>query len=132
MRRKKIGFAAFCAAVVLIPAFSVEAAPRPPACAQIRAACQRAGFVEGGAKAGNGIQIDCIRPIMEGAPPRRAGKPLPPIDPEIVAACRMQNPNFGRGNPPQAPAKQPPAPRPPEPPPPDGPPEPAPTNGPPA
>jgi len=47
---------------------------------------------------GFGIVVDCIRPIMEGTPQRRrAAKPLPQIDPQIVAACKNQNPNFGMG-----------------------------------
>jgi hypothetical protein len=36
-------------------------------------------------------------PIMQGTPqPRRAGKPLPQIDPQLVADCKAQNPNFGQ------------------------------------
>jgi hypothetical protein len=58
-------------------------------CAIIRAACQRAGFVRGGARAGNGLQMDCIRPIIEGRPPPpQTALPLPRIDPRVVAACR--------------------------------------------
>jgi hypothetical protein len=87
-------------------------------CAQIRAACEQAGFVQGAFRDGYGLQIDCIRPIMQETPqPRWASKPLPPIDPELVAACRGRNPNFGgpRASAPniraQAPtAQQPPAP----------------------
>jgi hypothetical protein len=40
--------------------------------------------------------LDCIRPIMQGTPQRQqATKPLPQIDPQVVAACKEQNPNFG-------------------------------------
>jgi len=28
---------------------------------------------------------------------RRASKPLPQIDPQLVAACKARNPNFGLG-----------------------------------
>ena len=42
----------------------------PPAqqgpCQQIMAACHQAGFVQGGAKTGAGLAVDCIRPIMQG------------------------------------------------------------------
>jgi hypothetical protein len=76
---------------------SVQAAPR--ACAEISAACAQAGFVRGGAGAGNGLFVDCIAPVMRGTPqPRRASKPLPQIDPLLVAECKTQNPNFGQGN----------------------------------
>jgi hypothetical protein len=75
----------------------VQSAPRG-ACAQIRAACTQAGFVLNGANTGTGIVVDCIRPIITGTPQRpRAAKPLPQIDPQVVIACKNQNPNFGMG-----------------------------------
>ena len=65
-------------------------------CAQVRAACIQAGFVPNGAKMGLGIEVDCIQPIMVGTPQRKqATKPLPPLDPQVVAACKARNPNFG-------------------------------------
>jgi hypothetical protein len=79
-----------------------QSAPAQPAskggrpCAQITAACKQAGFTPAGAKTGLGMVLDCIRPIMAGAPQRKqAAKPLPQIDPQVVAACKEQNPNFG-------------------------------------
>jgi hypothetical protein len=76
------------------PAQSASKGARP--CAQITAACKQAGFTPAGAKTGLGIVLDCIRPIMLGTPQRKeAGKPLPQIDPQVVAACKQQNPNFG-------------------------------------
>ena len=96
------------------PAQPTPAAPTQPApvqptpkrggpCAQIAAACKQAGFVPQGAKSGAGIVVDCIRPIMVGTPQGVQGaKPLPQIDPQLVAACKQQNPNFGtarRANP---------------------------------
>jgi hypothetical protein len=72
-----------------------ESAPGRP-CAQIREACLQAGFIPNGASMGVGIIVDCIRPIMDGSPQRRrAAKPLPPIDPQLVSACKTRNPNFG-------------------------------------
>ena len=66
-------------------------------CRQIAAACRDAGFVQGGARNGEGIQVDCIRPIMLGiAQPRNATKPLPPLDAQIVAACKARNADFGQ------------------------------------
>jgi N-acetylglucosamine-6-sulfatase len=62
-------------------------------CAQIRAACLQAGFVQGSAKEGTGLQVDCVRPIMQGsAQPNRASKPLPQVDPRVVAACKAMRP----------------------------------------
>jgi hypothetical protein len=89
--------------------------PRPGAgrgpggpCAIIRAACLSAGFVRGGARAGNGVQMDCIRPIIEGRPPPpRTVLPLPRIDPQIVAGCRAQR---GLGGPPPGGAGERPSP----------------------
>jgi hypothetical protein len=60
------------------------------------AACKQAGFVRNGAKTGAGIMVDCAQPIMMGTPPQVQGiKPLPQIDPQLVAACKRRNPNFG-------------------------------------
>jgi class 3 adenylate cyclase len=65
-------------------------------CVQIRLVCEQAGFVQGAARDGNGIQIDCILPIMLGTrQPRWAIKPLPAIDPQVVAACKARHPTFG-------------------------------------
>jgi hypothetical protein len=65
-------------------------------CAQIRATCAQAGFVPKGDKMGVGIAVDCIQPIIVGTPQReQATKPLPPLDPQVVAACKERNPNFG-------------------------------------
>jgi hypothetical protein len=66
-------------------------------CAQITAACTRAGFVPNGAKLGAGIMKDCIQPIIAGSPQRKqATKALPQIDPQVVAACNKRDPNFGK------------------------------------
>ena len=68
-------------------------------CAALRTVCVQAGFVPQGARAGEGLVVDCIRPLMQGIPqPRRATKPLPAVDPQLVEACRAQNPNFGMAN----------------------------------
>ena len=81
---------------------SAQSAPTQPVrwhpCAQIATACTRAGFVANGAKSGLGIMSDCIRPIVLGTPQRmQATKALPQIDPQIVAACKERDPNFGKG-----------------------------------
>ncbi|HEY4918940.1 MAG TPA: hypothetical protein VII40_02445 [Xanthobacteraceae bacterium] len=73
--------------------------PPPRPCAAIRQVCLQAGFVMNGARAGEGLIVDCIRPIMQGTPqPGRASKPLPAVDPALIEACRAQNPGFGMRN----------------------------------
>ncbi|MGP0058338.1 MAG: serine hydrolase domain-containing protein [Beijerinckiaceae bacterium] len=67
------------------------------ACDQVITACERAGFVYGRFKSGIGLEVDCIRPIMEGtSQPPQASRPLPQIDPQVVAACKASNPSFGQ------------------------------------
>src|SRR6516164_9734990 len=80
------------------------------ACAAIRAACEQAGFVQGGARTGDGLFVDCIAPIIrQTRQPPRASRPLPKIDLQLVADCKAQNPNFGQRNAPPSQAAQPPA-----------------------
>jgi hypothetical protein len=67
-----------------------DAAPAS-ACAEIRSACEAAGFVRGGAKTGNGLRRDCIVPIMNGTLPSRGNtKPLPHVAASLVAECKSQ------------------------------------------
>lgn len=83
---------------------SASLAQQQGPCAQIIAACQNAGFVQGGAKSRIGLQVNCVQPIMQGkAAEYKAGKPLPQVDPQLVAACKAKNPRFGQ---PQAPPPQ--------------------------
>lgn len=98
-----------CLATVGLGSINVmHAAPRAQACAEVRTVCQQAGFVRGGNRTGEGLVADCIRPIMrESAQRPRASKPLPQIDPQVVAECRAQNPNFGLGNAARVPAAAP-------------------------
>jgi N-acetylglucosamine-6-sulfatase len=91
----RLGFLA--AFVVAMEGAAAAQAAGPGPCEQIAAACASAGFVRGGAAAGNGVVRDCIDPIMQGvAQPRRASKSLPEISPQVVAACKAQNPQFGQ------------------------------------
>jgi N-acetylglucosamine-6-sulfatase len=83
--------------VAIAAVANARAADDQRSCAQIAAACQRAGFVRGGATAGEGLIADCIRPILQGtAQPPKASKPLPRVDAKLVAACRAENPALGR------------------------------------
>jgi hypothetical protein len=76
---------------------AAQAEPERAPCQQIRAACTDAGFKPGGAPEGIGIQVDCIRPIMQGTAQRtKAAKALPQIDASLVAACKARNPKFGQ------------------------------------
>lgn len=75
---------------------SGRAEDRTP-CLKIKQACEEAGFKQGAVAEGLGLQVDCIRPIIEGAPQRQsAGKPLPVVDAALVAACKAKNPQFGK------------------------------------
>jgi hypothetical protein len=66
-------------------------------CKQIKEACETAGFTKGQAKEGNGLWVDCIDPIMSGtAQPKKATKPLPTVDAQVVAACKAKHPKFGQ------------------------------------
>jgi hypothetical protein len=97
MQRNGLRAGAICAVVIFGASVAAAQAPRRGVCGQIVAACEQAGFERGGARAGNGIAADCIRPIMQARPqPRRATKPLPQVAPELVAACAAANPNFGQ------------------------------------
>jgi arylsulfatase A-like enzyme len=100
---------------ILVAAFGIARAQQVPggpqgACAQILAACEKAGFVRGGAGSGNGLGADCILPILEGSTERRkTSKPLPHIDPQVIAACNAEGAiRLGRdqttGTPPPQPA----------------------------
>ena len=86
------------------PASSAPSATQTPAspkqqgpCEQIAAACRQAGFVQNGASTGVGLAVDCVRPIVQGTAQRpKASKALPQVDQQIVAACKVRNPNFGQ------------------------------------
>jgi hypothetical protein len=82
----------------LLNPLRATAQPAPGPCVQITAACLQQGFVPDGTKAGAGLMEDCIRHFLEGTPVRQQGtKGLPLIDPQVVTACKQENPNFGKG-----------------------------------
>jgi lipoprotein-anchoring transpeptidase ErfK/SrfK len=80
-------------------------------CRQIRLACEGAGFAPGAARDGVGLQVHCIIPIMQTrAQPPTARRPLPRVDPQLVADCQASNPSFGQPRTPQSEARaQPPS-----------------------
>jgi lipoprotein-anchoring transpeptidase ErfK/SrfK len=79
------------------------------ACAQIRASCMAAGFIQGAAREGIGLQVHCIIPIMQArAQPSTARKPLPKVSPQLVAECKASNSRAGRMLPPSEAAASPP------------------------
>jgi hypothetical protein len=96
---KRVGAAIARVVVVLC---STHAAPGNAAqdpCATIRQLCENAGFVQGAAQSGNGLQRDCIQPILQGATQSSgASRPLPVVDPQLVSACRAAKPNLGQSN----------------------------------
>jgi hypothetical protein len=66
-------------------------------CEQITAACKDAGFTLGGASTGTGLELDCVIPIIQVVrQPSAATRPLPHVDPQVVAACRANHPTFGQ------------------------------------
>jgi len=96
--RQLLASAAFSAALICLTAVAAQAQPKGDGpCRQIRAACEQAGFKQGGAKEGSGLLVDCVRPIVQGTPPRPNTMALPQVDPQLVEACKQRNPNFGMG-----------------------------------
>jgi CubicO group peptidase (beta-lactamase class C family) len=110
MRKRSFSIVTLCLLGVGPAVPSAAQTAREP-CEQITAACQGAGFTQGGVRAGTGLQLDCIAPIMQGtAQPRQARNPLPQIDPRLVADCKAGNPGFGQGRVPPAESPAPPLP----------------------
>jgi hypothetical protein len=87
VRESQILVAIFAAIVAVFGALSSADAAPAPACAEIRSACEAAGFARGG-----GLHRYCIAPIMRGSslPSHRATKPLPHIAASLVADCKTQ------------------------------------------
>jgi lipoprotein-anchoring transpeptidase ErfK/SrfK len=76
---------------------TTAAAQNQGPCRQIRLACEGAGFTQGAAREGVGLQVHCIIPIMQTrAQPPTARRPLPRVDPQLVADCQASNPGFGQ------------------------------------
>jgi hypothetical protein len=70
----------------------------PGPCNQIAAACKSAGFIQGDWKKGDGLWRDCVDPIVQGQTTvTGATKPLPSVDPAVVAACKAKHPKYGGG-----------------------------------
>jgi arylsulfatase A-like enzyme len=89
------------ACLALLGAAGVGPAAQRPSgqpCQEIVTACRNAGFVEGGANKGNGLQLNCVQPLMLGTSVTGSEKPLPEVDPRLIAACKQRNPRFGRAN----------------------------------
>jgi hypothetical protein len=85
---------------VLIVGWAVPLAAQQGPCEQITAACKSAGFAQGEAGSGKGLQADCIIPLMQGiAQPAAATLTLPHITPQVIAACKKNRPDFGQGKP---------------------------------
>ena len=92
-------FAITCQLAIVLGAPAVAVAQGQGACAQIRAVCQSAGFIQGAARFGTGLQVDCIIPIVQGTAQRpKARIPLPQVDRRLVVQCVSDHPRFGRPN----------------------------------
>lgn len=118
MRHKLSSMTAFCAlAAVLAGPLYAQAAKssadegqtakssadeglNAPPCKQLESACKTAGFVQGGEGEGKGLWTQCFTPLMMGHPaPKTSKLPLPKVDEKVLAACRADNPNYGKGKP---------------------------------
>jgi hypothetical protein len=105
--RKSIRTVRLFSALIVLSVYGPDTALARGPCAEILATCEQAGFVRGGARMGNGLQIDCVRPIMAGTSQRpQSGKPLPNVNAELVAACKARNPHFGQVRPPATPGSE--------------------------
>jgi lipoprotein-anchoring transpeptidase ErfK/SrfK len=92
-------FAFTCLLAIGFGVPNLAAAQGQGACAQIKALCQNAGFIQGAARLGVGLQVDCIIPIVQGIPQRpKARVPLPQVDRGLVSQCVNDHPRFGRPN----------------------------------
>jgi hypothetical protein len=88
--------------LTILAASSAFAAPKKGdgngPCKQIADACQKAGFIPGDWKKGDGLWRDCVDPIIQGVSTVPGGsKPLPTVDASLIAACKAKRPNFGKG-----------------------------------
>lgn len=108
MRHKLSSMTAFCAlAAVLAGPLYAQAAKssadeglNSTSCKQLESACKTAGFVQGGEGEGKGLWTQCFTPLMMGHPaPKTSKLPLPKVDEKVLAACRADNPNYGKGKP---------------------------------
>ena len=89
MRRSQI----FCAIVGTLIAgpesIAVQAAPRQRPCAEIRAACEQAGFVQGGSQTGDALcGLHCVH--LKGTPPTTQGHQAFARD-RFAACCSLQS-----------------------------------------
>jgi hypothetical protein len=100
--RGKIGLLGLLVFGMAATVTAAEAQNQQP-CRQIRLACESAGFTQGAARDGVGLQVHCIIPIMQAsAQPPTARRPLPRVSPQLVAECQAGNPGFGQPRTPQS------------------------------
>jgi len=105
---KKLGLALILSLILGAAAFAVQGGTPAGApasaqgqvkdpCKQIKMLCEGAGFAPHEAKAGKGLFVDCVKPILHGgAPNPKATLALPQVDPTLVSACLAKHPNMGK------------------------------------
>ena len=99
MRRRTETICIGLALMIALAASPLARAEERTPCLKIKQVCEEAGFKQNALTEGIGLQVDCIRPIIEGTKQRQAAtKPLPAIDATVVAACKAKNPKFGTPN----------------------------------
>jgi len=102
MLRSRSAFAVALASVVILnmgcsAALAQAPSPRPLGpCEKIAAACESAGFVQGGGNEEKGPWQDCVAHIMRDQARPDSVKPLPIIAPQLKAACLAAQPQLGR------------------------------------
>ena len=56
-------------------------------CLQIKTACEQSGFKQSDVGNSNGLQVNCIRPLMAAVPQRaKSTRPLPQVDAATILA----------------------------------------------
>src|SRR5689334_18205380 len=74
----------------------VDKSGAPAACKQMADVCRKDGYLPADWKDYDGLWSDCVDPILQGQTiVAGAKRPLPSIDPKVVAACKASHPKYG-------------------------------------
>src|SRR4051812_23147302 len=63
-------------------------------CHQIAETCEKAGFIKGDWKKGDGLWADCACPAITGKANPKATKSAPTIDPALISGCKAKRPSI--------------------------------------
>jgi len=74
----------------------VDRSAAPAACKQMADVCRKDGYLPADWKDYDGLWSDCVDPILQGQTiVPGAKRPLPSVDPKVVAACKASHPKYG-------------------------------------